>query len=211
MITGLEWDPKVSIEGTATALGVMGAAVGYLISLVQRSRQERMSTFSRGTRLLILDILEQSPWEGMSEDALWDAYNLESKKRRYYKASPPQNLTRIGFEREIRQLQLQFLIDLCGKDQYRVRMNPVTRYDADKFSDKKAMEVVNASVSRNEIIQASLKVLHSNERPYEKRNALKILIKLGYEDIHKEIQTILQHAEEGTFMDVISEIAEYIS
>jgi hypothetical protein len=73
------------------------------------------------------------------------------------------------------------------------------------------MEILNAGVSRDEIIQAALKVLHGNERSYEKRNALRVLIKLGYEDIHKEIQAILQHAEEGAFMDVISEIAEYIS
>lgn len=211
MITGLEWDPKVSIEGTATALGVMGAAVGYLTSLVQRSRQERMNTCSRGTRLLILDILEQSPWNGMSEDKLWESYKLESQKRRYYKAYPPQELTRIGLEREIRQLQLQFLIDLCGKDQYRVRMHPITKYDIDKYSDRKALEILNAGVSRDELIQAALKALHSKELRYQKRSALKILIKLGYEDIQKEIQYLLQQPEEDSSIDAISEIAEYIT
>lgn len=75
----------MTIEGGATALAVVGAAIGYLVNLARGWRRERRDANFIGTRLLILEVLERHPFSGLSEDELWNAYRSEAlaERRKY--------------------------------------------------------------------------------------------------------------------------------
>lgn len=158
----ITWDPTISIEGTATALGVVGAAIGYLTNLINGALKERRNTLYRGTRLVILDLLECDPWQGLTEDQIWNLYRAE-KPRKHYTALSPKKLTKLGLKRELKQLQLQFLIDLCGKDSYRIRMSPVSKYDLQKSGELSAIRLFTSSVTRDDLVHVTKRILGNAE------------------------------------------------
>ncbi|MBI2150801.1 MAG: hypothetical protein HYU27_09400 [Acidobacteria bacterium] len=176
----MEYDPRITLEGAATALGVLGAAIGYLFSVVARFRHDRREEGLIGTRLLILELLERHLATGLKEDQIWTIYTSRdvAERRKYYRARAPNKVNRLQFERELRQLQLDHLIDLGGPDHYHVRLRP--RYDADDLAKLNLSASISAKVSRDKLRETAAHVLNDTAADtYRKRDAMRTLIKLG--------------------------------
>jgi hypothetical protein len=82
----MAFDPTVTIEGAATALGVLGAATGYVINLIRGWHFDYKDKRYAGTNRLILDLLEKNFWTGLTESKLYELYispELNAKRKEY--------------------------------------------------------------------------------------------------------------------------------
>jgi hypothetical protein len=199
---------ELTVEGLATAIGVLGAAIGYLINLFRNWRNERLDARYRGTKLMILDLLERNFWYGLSEEELWTLYrgNSTSERRSHYKAWPPSKFNRLDFEREIRQLQLDHLIELAEKDTYRLRAYPVSLYDLEKATEIANANLLAAKVNRTKLTEVAKRVLVESERDHEKLNAARLLVKVADSDSLGEVLKLLDSSD----TEVALEAAEFL-
>jgi hypothetical protein len=174
----MDFDPTVTIEGAATALAVVGAATGYLINLSTTWWQERKRKRYVGTRMVILDLLERNMGTGLSEEQLWELYRSPGteERRKYYSAWPPKEIDRLDFEREVRQLQLDFLVDLAGEDHYRARVHPFDSYDTEKLKRSAVTAQLQGSVNRDKLRNVALRALEDPGLTYERDNAMRLLL-----------------------------------
>jgi len=206
------YDPNVSIEGIATALGVLGAAIGYLLNLAKGWRNERKRNHYVGTRLVILTLLERNLWTGLSEDQLWELYisNDSLELRKSYGAWELKKFDRIKFERELRQLQLDFQIDLAGKDQYRLRVQPISNYDLQKVSEIEAMKFVSEHFTREKVTEALKRIHSSGKNEYDRQRALNLLVQLKSPEALQDISNALNASDNSLSIEVASMLTQYL-
>jgi hypothetical protein len=181
----MRWDTTVSIEGVATAAGVVGAAVGYLVNLIRNWRQEAKNKKRRGTYSTILHLLEEDLVSGLTEDQLWDMYSSErtSEVRRRYNALTPTKVDRVRFESLIRDLRLDRLIELVGRDQYRLETRHLDKYDFQSEARAVAIKAANRAIAPTAVADAARAALldESLDR-WERKHALELLMRVDPDD-----------------------------
>ncbi len=126
----MKFDTTLNIESVVAALGVLGAAIGYLIDLVRRWIDNSKEKKYRGTNSIILDLLEQNFYSGLSEDELWKQYQGTEtvEKRKTFGAYNPKRLGKLGFEHQLKHLQGRFLIRLTGECHYHIEFQEPYRW-----------------------------------------------------------------------------------
>jgi hypothetical protein len=209
----LQWTNQVSVEGAATAVGVLGAATGYLINLIRQWRFQYINTRYRGTRLVILDLLEQRFEVGLTETELWEKYQSKEmeKKRKEYKAWRTSKFKdRVEFEREIRQLQIDRLIRLTSKDTYKVDADPTSIYDLKDMAKRSTAEYLLERVSRQELIQIVQTVLERADNIYAKKRAFELLMSLGDNQSADRLLEELRSSDTDTSVTAAETIADYL-
>lgn len=208
----MDFDPRVSLEGAATALGVLGAALGYVINLVRNWRREHRAGRYRGTRLVILDLLGQHLWTGLTADQLRMQYESDALtgKRKEYRAWPSRTLDRIEFERELKQLQLDFLIDLVGKDHYQVRVRPISSHDMKEVAEARIASLAQSKVSPLQLVDVALRVLTGSPDKYDRRDALRLLVQLSDVRAIDEVIKSLGSSDHQLALDAAGVLAPYV-
>lgn len=198
------FDPSVTIEGVATALGVVGAATGYLVNLVRGWRLDRKNARYRGTKLVILQLLKEQLPKGISEIDLWSRYNSGETEaiRKKYGAWKPKKLGVIGLERELKQLQLDFLIDLIDRDTYRLRYKPVDSYEKEEREKTELSEFLRGFVNEDKISETALRVFITSKSSYEKEDAARLLMKLRDEKGMAKVVEALDSEDSNTAIQI---------
>lgn len=208
----MQFDPTVTIEGAATALGVLGAATGYLVNLVRGWRYDYKEKRSTGTNLLIMDLLEKNTWTGLTESDLFALYGspeLEGK-RREYKAWHPKKINRLEFERQLRALQYDHLIDLAGPDLYRIRVNPVSGYEVRDRQKASDATFVKSSVDQKKLVNFLREQVKSAKSPYDRGRALRLLARLRDEEFVRVSTTALDGTDAELGMQLADVFAEHM-
>ena len=200
----LKYDPNVSIEGIATALGVLGAAIGYLFSLGRDWVKDYRDRRKRGTNFVLLALLEQHLLTGLPKNELLKMYQDKSTadlRKRYHARSPTQ-LDEIELERHLKQLQFDFLIDLASHDRYRIRFKPLTDYDKKEYEQKEIAATARTKITAEQLRSVARKVLQDEKSPqYLSRMAVSLLVRLKDIDVavdtlkSKNIETALAAAD----------------
>ena len=210
-------DTTLNIEAVIAALGVLGAAVGYLINLIQKWHENHKDRKYRGTNFVILDLLEKNFYEGLSEDRLWELYNSEDTKeqRRSFGAYRPAKLERLGFEGQLKHLQNNFLIRLTGKGHYHIDFQERWRWTeaerigtykniVDKvsagFKGGELTEILNSALTNQDTYAHTRKDLHHFLASKGDNNNVKLLI----EDLKSSDQNKVKNAIE-TFLLIYRE------
>ena len=205
------YDPSIGIADAATALGVVGAAAGYIISLIRAWRTDWRNTRYRGTRLTILELLEQALPEGMAEKDLRSAYSKNEHLRRKYTAWDPEKLDDVAFERELKQLQFyDHAIDLVGPDTYRIRHEPITQYEMNERRRREVSEFVQKNVPTEKLRETALRILKNTDDKHDREEAARSLMRLQDEDGLKECLKILETIEDGAAIQIVNEIIEFM-
>ncbi|WP_171098438.1 hypothetical protein [Ruegeria sp. HKCCD7255] len=177
---GLEFDTTIGLEGAATAIGVLGAAAGYIFSLIDGGLRRLREGKYRGTKFVILTILEKHPINGMEEQEIFSQYDSSQneKLRKGYGAWKPGKLDAVEFERLLKQLQTEFMIDLIGPDRYRLRQNPVRSYEFEESARSERAAMVESTVSEDEIAKVLLKILREASSDFDREDAARTLLDL---------------------------------
>ena len=181
-VTMMDWDTTLSVEGVATAAGVLGAAIGYIVNLMKTWRDNGEAKKRRGTYATILHFLEDDLLEGQTEDQLWQKYvspdSLGIRKR--YRAISARKLDRVKFEALIRDLRLDRLIELIGRDQYRLESRFLDKYDLSRESRTIASQVAGRLISIDAITdRVRAIVMDRSLSRYERKDALELMIRVS--------------------------------
>ena len=203
------WDPNISLEGLATGLGILGAATGYVLNLVHRWREERLARAERGAKLVILHILESEPRRGLTEDELWERYRSDrlADVRQKYRAAKPRRLDRLTFERFLKQLQNEFLVDLSDVDKYRLRIHFSSPWEEAQRQQQQIREKLLATVSVQKVRDVASRTLHDpNAPPYEKQRAARILVRLGDDTGLDELVSLLDAPDSALALEAAEAI-----
>ncbi|HJQ24769.1 MAG TPA: HEAT repeat domain-containing protein [Blastocatellia bacterium] len=135
MALSIEYDPKLTIEGVITAvgviIGVLGAVLGFLIDLARRRKAQRKDERERADRLTIMEILERDLLHGLSERQIKDIFcSAEMGEfRKRAGTSNPDKLTDNDFSRYLRDLQWNHMIDQIDATTYRLRTRALDQYE----------------------------------------------------------------------------------
>lgn len=207
----MRFDDTISIEGAATALGVLGAAIGYLISLVRSWRFTYRDSRYRGTNTVILDILQQDPFRSLTEQELYERYCSDemAEKRKQYRAWKPSKLSLLEFEGQLTHLQMQFLIDLAGKDSYSIRVKPPSSYDRQQAFELEVRDFVRARVTEDELRSAARQVFVNPPDQWARGRALKLLVRLKDATVIEDAKTALTGTDAKTAIEIAEVFAEY--
>ncbi len=175
----LQFDSKVSIDGVATSLGVMGAAVGYLINLVREWRKERRDRALLGTSFVILDFLERADGS-LSEKALLDRYVDSGSEdvRTKYGATKPEELSPVDFERRLRTLQLEGFIAPAGSDRWRTCFKPIDEYELRNLMRERIGAAITDPEYRKRLVQRITDVMHHPQARYQWKSLVEALMVL---------------------------------
>lgn len=190
---GLEFDSKVAIDGVATALGVVGAAVGYLINLVREWRNERRDRALLGTSFVILDLLERA--EGsLSEKSLFDGYRAASCEnvRRKYGATDPSKLSQVDFERRLRSLQFDGFIAPAGTDKWRTRFNPIDEYEQRNLIRQRIGDAIANPDRRKQLAERIVAVLSHPQVEFQWKPLMEALMVLDPDRAVSELEKAVQ-------------------
>jgi hypothetical protein len=211
--TPVIFDPHVSIEGIATAVGVLGAAIGYVINLALNWRRDRRTRRYRGTRLVILDLLEQSLRTGLTVQELRAQYGSEAiaQQRKEYGAWDPGQLDDIEFERELKQLQLDFLIDLVGKDRYQIRVKLISSNDLREAAEARIASLTKSTVTTQELQDVASRILSKSTDRYIRRDALRVLLQLSDPKAVSEVVKALASTDDDLALDAAGLLAPYVT
>jgi hypothetical protein len=196
----LRFDNTINIESLVAAIGVVGAATGYIFKLIKDWRYQYKDNKYHGTNLIILDLLETHFYDGLSENKLWELYNDSATKgkRGIYKAWKPSSLRRIGFEKQLRHLQDRFLIRLTGKDHYHIAFHDKRdwleqeRQDRIEYSRQSILE----KIGETDLCEILLKHLKEDDiSSYKRTDTLMTLLKLGNQNAVEILINDLQSSE----------------
>lgn len=176
----MRWDDTVSIEGVATALAVLGAAIGYVINLIRAWRQDVDERAMRGVSFVILEFLEEHLVDGLSEQELWDAYvsDASASLRGKYSGKEPARLSRVDFERRLRSLQFDGMVDPVGKDRWRVRARLVESHELRESARERVRSAVRTAVPVDNVARTAERLFRDATSSWQKKEALEMLVKL---------------------------------
>ena len=191
----LDFDPKISIEGIFTAVGVLvalfGGVAGFLIGFFRRFRSERKERRERADRLTIMEILEIDLLNGLDESKIKDLFRSEGSAvfRRRAGATNPRKLTDHDFSRYLRDLQWSHMVDQVEKDRYRLRSEMLS-YEEKKARQHEFVTALSGIVSEEKVISVLEKHFDKISK-YERTDALKSLVASGRSDIVKRLSANL--------------------
>lgn len=180
-ISAFSLDRTLNIEGLAAALGIIGAAIAYIISLILRFWDKRKARNFRGTKFVILEVLEAALPGALSEEQIISEYGATSRidERAKYGAWPPEKIDRLTFEREIKQLQNDFLIEITGKNSYRLKVNPIAPHETVENSKTELAEILRREIGINAVRDAAYACLVAARHDFDAERALMSLHQLG--------------------------------
>jgi hypothetical protein len=206
----MEWENKVSVEGLATAIGVLGTAVGFLINLIRTWRRDADEKAMRGVSFVIIEMLEENLVEGLSEQELFDAYTSERRAdlRKKYSAKKPSKLSQVDFERRLRILQFEGMVDPVAKDRWRVRARPVDRHEIREYNEATTRRLLRDAVPAGDIVAAAEGVLSEASTSWQKKQALQLLIRLRPEEAAVRLKGFLKSADPEESLAAAEIIAE---
>ena len=193
----MELDLTISIEGMATALGVLGAAIGYIVNLIKSWNKDRRDTEMRGASFVILEILEDHIDEGLTEDELFNQYcSVENKTLRdKYSAISPKKLKRTEFERRLRQLQFENMINPIGKDEWRINTRYKDTFEIRDLERKRVQEKLRDDIPVEQITEIVESALGSTDRSWTKKEALMVIMKVNPDRGIEVLQSVLSSSD----------------
>jgi hypothetical protein len=203
----MTWDPNIGLEGIATGLGILGAAVGYVVNLVRNWRRETRDERERGAKFVILQLLEKGSRHGVSEEDLWQGYGAAEagSVRKKYRAADPDDIDRLTFERFLKQLQNELLIDLVDVDRYRLRFNRASAWEEAQAEARKIRDRLRTKVTPQRVRATASRILRDDTlQAYEKGRAARLLLGLGDDEGADEVIRLLDSKR----ADVAIEAAE---
>ena len=177
------WDNSLSLDGLATALGVLGAAIGYVINLIRSWRAERRDSAARGAKFVLLELLESDLLHGRSEDDLFEAYSNPATQPliQKYSATKPGKLERVEMERLLRVLQYESMIDVVGTDAYRLNARLIGSHERDEAHENSLRRLITDQVDGNEVLRGLEVALAQATNDWEAKRALELMLKLNPE------------------------------
>lgn len=186
-LPSLEFDPKISIEGIATALGVIialvGGVLGFLIGFFRSARARRQDRRERADRLTIMEILERDLFQGLTETQIKELFRADETAvfRKKAGASNPQKLSEHDFSRYLRDLQWSHMIDQIEKDKYRMRSTALS-YEQSRARQQQFVAAITQIVPEQKII-AAIERHYDALDDYERSSVVRALLNLGRTEI----------------------------
>ncbi|MFG0243215.1 MAG: hypothetical protein ACF8R9_10570 [Phycisphaerales bacterium JB054] len=208
----IEYDATVSIEGAATALGVVGAAIGYLINLIVGWCRDRREHKLRGTKLVLLELLESEPVAGLTEEELTRAYASSSTEsiRRRYSALKPKKLTPMFLEEKLRSLQFEGMVRPVPGNRWRAELRPLSNFESEDIALQAAMQIGREQLDRTEILEAVKGAVESANDFHEKERAAQIWLRIDPANAIVALQK-MSHSDDSeealVALDILSKLA----
>lgn len=187
----LVFDPRISIEGIFTAVGVLvalfGGISGFLIGFFRRFKIERKERREKADRLTILEILEMDLFNGLDKSKIKDLFMSEETAvfRKKAGATNPRKITNQDFSRYLRDLQWNHMVDQVEKDKYRLRTEMLS-YAEQKARQHEFTIALSGIVSEEKVV-AILEKHFNKIQKYERTDAIKLLVASGRLDIVKRL------------------------
>jgi len=208
----MQIDRPMSIEGVMMAIALSAAVAAYMTSLVRSLIEQRQKARQRGTRMMVLDLLEQHLLGGLSGVDLWRLYSDPSNRGllRKYNAWPATKLNETAFESELKQLQLDGLIDLAGRNHYRLRFRPADRHELEQAAEAATTSLVLSMVNRERLRAVASKVARESRGVYEKERAIRLLLRLQDQESVSEAIRALDNADPSVALAAAERLADFI-
>ena len=160
----LEIDPRLSVEGIFTALGVViavfGGIAGFLIATFKAFRSDQRERRERADRLTIMEILERDLLHGLTEAQIKGLFQSDETYsfRQKAGASSPGKLSDHDFSRYLRDLQWQHMVDQIEENKYRLRSG-VLSYEQERARRAQLISELTKIVSENKLVSVLEKTL----------------------------------------------------
>jgi len=196
----LRFDSTVNIDGIISAVAILGAAVGFFINLAKTWHKELKEKKLRGTNFIILGLLESNFQNGLSEEDLWRLYSGSETllNRQYFSAFSPKKLNRVGFNRQLKQLQCDFLIRLTGPAHYHIDFQDNVRW-VNYIKKNRFVQVVDRikiEVGELELYEILSKSLKSDGRNfYRLKDTYRFLMEKGDDSVVTNIIADLKSSD----------------
>ncbi len=162
---------------------------------------------------LVLVSLQEDPWKAFPASELQVSYSSKefAEKRKRYGALPPKKLPLLDFRRQLIRLQLDFLIDLAGKDSYSIRVRPPSAYDQRQAYQEAVRSFVASKVTVDEVLKAARGALANTKDRYARRDALRLLLRLRDPQALEEGRRALQSEDPDVALDAAGAFGEFLS
>lgn len=208
----MQIERSFSLEGVTMAIGVLAASTAYIASLARSWHLQRRKTRQIGTRMMVLDLLEQNLLGGLSGIDLWRLYSEPSNRGllRKYNAWPATKLDEAAFENELKQLQLDGLIDLAGRNHYRLRFRPIDRHELEQAAESATTSLVLSMVNRERLRAVASMVARESRGAYEKERAIRLLLRLQDQESVSEAIRALDNDDPSIALAAAERLADFV-
>ena len=195
---------EVSIEGLVAALGICGAAIGYIVSLFHKKKEKR----EKADRLTIMEILEREPVFGLSETQIKIYFESDETAnfRKKAGANKPSKLKDTDYAIYIRDLQWASMIDQIDKDKYRLR---VRRMDYELVVREKIKSLVEDKLNKEQVVQILLKK-YTDASGYEKDKHFDCLIHLDPKTAVDTVLAEINPTDSRFSLEAFERISKYL-
>lgn len=185
-------DTTINLEGAVAATAIFAAAIGYIINLILSAIDKRKQNRQRADELVLIEILEENPLDGLSEEGISKRFKSERYQvlGRKLGASPPKKITQDYLVGRLMALQYDGFLDRT------VSRNYVIRTGFEKYRER---EIETANQRRSYIqskvdLEKVLVILKTNQD------------KLNEWDRIRTIETYSKIATEGAIDELIQEL-----
>lgn len=212
MLVLMQLDRSFSFEGVTMAIGVMAAVTAYIASLARSWYMHVHKSRQSGTRMMILGLLEQHLLGGLSGIDLWRLYSDPANRGllRKYNAWPAAKLNETAFENELKQLQLDGLIDLAGRNHYRLRFRPIDRHELEQAAEAATTSLVLSMVNRERLRSVASMVARESRGSYEKERAIRLLLRLQDQESVSEAIRALDNDDPSIALAAAERLADFV-
>lgn len=212
---GITFDTNINLEGAVAALGIMIAAIGYLVSLCKSALDKRKADRIRADDMLILEILEESPLIGLSEQEILQGFQSPEYTAlgKRLGASTPRQVGITHIENRLLALQYDHFVDRTTSRKYVLRTGFEKLPDRERQREaelaRRKLTYVQARTSNDKVLQ----VLSENfDRidEWDRKMVLEAYSQLGIEASIEKLVTQLDSEEPKLAVSAAIEIARIV-
>jgi hypothetical protein len=208
-------DSTINLEGVVAAIGILAAAIGYIFSLIRTARDNRQWKLERADNIVILEILESDPVNGLNESEIMSYFKKPEYQQliKQLKASRPEKLKMDYLESRLRNLQYESFLDRTLARKYVLR----TRYEykPDELTQREIeikrhkMEYLSSKLKVSKLIEI-LKINMDEMEIWDRRNAIRAFAAIGNDVALDELINHLESKEPKVALATALEISEIL-
>jgi hypothetical protein len=208
-------DSTINLEGVVAAIGILAAAIGYIFSLIRTARDNRQWKLERADNIVILEILESDPVNGLNESEIMSYFKKPEYQQliKQLKASRPEKLKMDYLESRLRNLQYESFLDRTLARKYVLR----TRYEykPDELTQREIeikrhkMEYLSSKLKVSKLIEI-LKINMDEMEIWDRRNAIRAFAAIGNDVAIDELINHLESKEPKVALATALEISEIL-
>jgi hypothetical protein len=204
-------DLSVNLEGALTALAILSAAVGYIANVISSFRSRRRDRRERADKLVILEILEEDPLEGLEDRTILERFRdpKYATIAKQWGATAPIKLTENDLTLRLRSLEYDHFVERTIARRFILR-TAFTRYSEERTEKEKRKRAhILSRIKPEEVIEKLVAGFDAAD-DYERHDIVRAYGQLGTSESLDKLIDVMKSADQKLSRKAALEIAAII-